>query len=53
MKLGKLVYNYFKNENIVDFSYKDDFFQMNNDIEKVDSYIKNLKNGKYEDNDSK
>ena len=53
MKLGKLVYNYFKNENIVDFSYKDDFFQMNNDIEKVDSYIKNLKNGKYKDNDSK
>ena len=53
MKLGELVYNYFKNENIVDFSYKDDFFQMNNDIEKVDSYIKNLKNGKYEDNDSK
>ena len=53
MELGKLVYNYFKNENIVDFSYKDDFFQINNDIGKVDSYIKNLKNGKYQDNDSK
>ena len=53
MELGKLVYNYFKNENIVDFSYKDDFFQINNDIGKVDLYIKNLKNGKYQDNDSK
>ncbi|MBI65649.1 MAG: hypothetical protein CMG64_05105 [Candidatus Marinimicrobia bacterium] len=53
MKLGRFIYNSFNKDNIVDFSYQDDFFKINDDIEKIDLYIDNLKSGKYEDNNSK
>ena len=53
MNLGRFIYNSFKKDNIVDFSYQDDFFKINDDIEKIDLYIDNLKAGKYKDNDSK
>tara|TARA_Y100001970_G_scaffold134911_2_gene166053 strand:+ start:52049 stop:52357 length:309 start_codon:yes stop_codon:yes gene_type:complete len=43
-KLGKFVHKNYDKENVVDFSYKDDFFLLNQDINKKRRYIKKLKN---------
>ena len=43
-KLGKFVHKNYDKENVVDFSYKDDFFLINQDIDKKRRYIRKLKN---------
>ena len=48
LKLGKFVSRMFKEENVIDFSYKEKFFELNEDIKKIDYYLEKLdedKNG--------
>tara|TARA_B110000014_G_C19819721_1_gene425277 strand:- start:149 stop:466 length:318 start_codon:yes stop_codon:yes gene_type:complete len=46
--LGKFVSRMFKKENVIDFSYKEKFFELNDEIKKIDHYLDKLykdKNG--------
>ena len=44
MKLGKFIAKNYDDENVVDFSYKEDFFSLNQDINIKKRYIRKLKN---------
>jgi len=44
MKLGKFISKNYNKENIIDFSYKEDFFLLNQNIIKKQRYIKKLTN---------
>ena len=44
MKLGKFISKNYDKENVVDFSYKEEFFLLNQDISKKKRYIRKLKN---------
>ena len=44
MKLGKFISKNYDKENVVDFSYKEEFFSLNQDISKKKRYIRKLKN---------
>ena len=43
-KLGKFIHKNYDNENVIDFSYKDKFFLINQDISKKRRYIRKLRN---------
>ena len=44
INLGKFISKHYNQERVTDFSYKDDFFLMNQEINKKERYIKRLKN---------
>ena len=44
MKLGQFISKNYDKENVVDFSYKEEFFLLNQDISKKKRYIRKLKN---------
>tara|TARA_B100000029_G_scaffold509626_1_gene599245 strand:- start:245 stop:553 length:309 start_codon:yes stop_codon:yes gene_type:complete len=44
INLGKFISKNYNKENIVDFSYKDDFFNINHEINKCLRYIRKLEN---------
>ena len=44
MKLGRFISTNYNEENVVDFSYKEEFFLLNQDISKKKKYIRRLKN---------
>tara|TARA_Y100000590_G_C15709021_1_gene1009671 strand:+ start:2076 stop:2384 length:309 start_codon:yes stop_codon:yes gene_type:complete len=44
INLGKFISKNYNKENIVDFSYKDDFFNINHEINKSLRYIRKLEN---------
>ena len=44
MKLGQFISKNYDEENVIDFSYKEDFFSLNQDINKKKRYIRRLKN---------
>ena len=44
MKLGRFISKNYDKENVIDFSYKEDFFSLNHDISRKKRYIKKLKN---------
>ena len=44
MKLGRFISKNYDKENVIDFSYKEDFFSLNQDISRKKRYIKKLKN---------
>ena len=46
IKLGKLITKYFNEEKVVDFSYKQDFFELNHEINKYLRYIRMLEEKK-------
>ena len=44
IKLGQFISKNYDEENVIDFSYKEDFFSLNQDISKKKRYIRRLKN---------
>ena len=44
MKLGQFISKNYDEENVIDFSYKEDFFSINQNISKKKRYIRRLKN---------
>ena len=44
MKLGQFISKNYDKENVIDFSYKEEFFLLNQDISKKKRYIRKLKN---------
>mgnify|MGYP000611418924 CR=1 FL=1 len=42
-KLGKFISKQYNDESVVDFTYKDDFFILNQEIKKKQRYIKKIK----------
>ena len=44
INLGKFISKHYNQDKVTDFSYKDDFFLMNQEINKKERYIKRLKN---------
>ena len=44
MKLGQFISKNYDEENVIDFSYKEEFFLLNQDICKKKRYIRKLKN---------
>ena len=44
MKLGQFISKNYDEENVIDFSYKEEFFLLNQDISKKKRYIRKLKN---------
>jgi len=42
LKLGNFISQMYKDEKVVDFSYKEDFFKYNNEIKKIDDYLDRL-----------
>ena len=44
INLGKFIFKNYNEEKIVDFSYKNDFFSLNQEIKKNLRYIKKIKN---------
>ena len=44
MKLGQFISKNYDEENVIDFSYKEEFFLLNQDIIKKNRYIRKLKN---------
>ena len=44
MKLGQFISKNYDQENVIDFSYKEDFFLINQNISKKKRYIRRLKN---------
>ena len=44
MKLGQFISKNYDQENVIDFSYKEDFFFINQNISKKKRYIRRLKN---------
>jgi len=44
INLGKFISKNYNKENIVDFSYKDEFFNINHEISKCHRYIRKLEN---------
>ena len=42
-KLGKFISKQYNDESIVDFTYKDDFFVLNQEIKRKQRYIKKIK----------
>ena len=45
-ELGKFVSKMYNKEKVIDFSYKEDFFLINKDIEKINNYLKKLSKDK-------
>ena len=43
INLGKFISKYYNKEKVQDFSYKEDFFYLNNEINKCNRYIRKLK----------
>ena len=43
MKLGQFISKNYDKENVIDFSYKEEFFLLNQDISKKKRYIRKLK----------
>ena len=43
INLGKFIYKNYSQENVSDFSYKDEFYNMNHEIGKCKRFIKKLK----------
>ena len=44
MKLGQFISKNYDKENVIDFSYKEEFLLLNQDISKKKRYIRKLKN---------
>ena len=44
IKLGQFISKNYDEENVIDFSYKEEFFLLNQDISKKKRYIRRLKN---------
>jgi len=44
MRLGQFISKNYDEENVIDFSYKEEFFVLNQDISKKKRYIRKLKN---------
>ena len=44
INLGKFISKNYNEENIIDFSYKNEFFNINHEINKCHRYIRKLKN---------
>ena len=44
IKLGKFISKNYNNEDVVDFTYKEDFFILNQEIKRKKRYIKKIKN---------
>ena len=44
MKLGQFISKNYDEENVIDFSYKEEFFVLNQDVSKKKRYIRKLKN---------
>ena len=43
-KLGKFIFKNYNEEDVVDFTYKEDFFILNQDIKRKKRYLKKIKN---------
>ena len=44
INLGKFIFDNYDKEKVIDFSYKDDFFSLNQEIKKKLRYIKKIEN---------
>ena len=43
-KLGKFIFKNYNEQDVVDFTYKEDFFILNQDIKRKKRYLKKIKN---------
>ena len=46
IKLGKFVSDSYKDEKVIDFTYKKSFFKLNDEIKKIDDFLKKLQKDK-------
>ena len=44
--LGKFIHKSYKEEKIKDFSYKEQYLDLNNEVDKIESYIEKLRKNK-------
>ena len=46
IKLGKFISDSYKDEKVIDFTYKKSFFKLNDEIKKIDDFLKKLQKDK-------
>ena len=46
IKLGKFISDSYKDEKVIDFSYKEHFFELNDEIKKIDDFLEKLQKDK-------